>query len=310
MIRSLKIGTKILIILSSIAILATCITTYIGYQSARNSLEKESFNKLTAIREVKASQIEDYFSLINDQVVTFSEDRMIIDAMKAFKKGFQEIDSDLQLTAAELEAADAKLEKYYQDEYLVRLKTNLDDLEETPNYWPESRNTRLLQSLYITETLNTTGENHLLDQAEDVSFYSQTHKLYHPVIRNYLQRFGYYDIFLVEHQTGHIVYSVFKEVDYATSLLTGPYKHTNFASIFRSAKEADNKDFVKLVDYVPYSPSYNAPASFIASPIFDGTKKIGVLVFQMPVDKINNIMTNHHPMLIVARLYLTMTSKR
>jgi len=294
MIRKLKIGTKILIILSSIAILATSVTTYIGYTSARNSLEKESFNKLTAIREVKASQIENYFSQINDQVVTFSEDRMIINAMKAFKNGFQSIDSDLNVTALEMESVEAKLDQYYQDEYLVRLNPNLDDTEETPEYWPESRNTRLLQNLYIASNQNPTGEKHFLDLAEDASSYSQTHKLYHPVIRNYLQRFGYYDIFLVDHETGHIVYSVFKEVDYATSLLTGPYKQTNFASAFRLAKDAEHRDFVKLVDYAPYYPSYNAPASFIASPIFDGTKKIGVLVFQMPVDKINNIMTNNH----------------
>jgi serine phosphatase RsbU (regulator of sigma subunit) len=49
---------------------------------------------------------------------------------------------------------------------------------------------------------------------------------------------------------------------------------------------------VKLVDFLPYHPSYNAPASFIATPIFDGDKKVGVLIFQMPIDKINDIMTN------------------
>jgi hypothetical protein len=87
---------------------------------------------------------------------------------------------------------------------------------------------------------------------------------------------------------------VFKEVDYATSLLTGPYKDTNFAEVFKAASEADDKDFTRLVDFAPYYPSYNAPASFIASPIFDGDKKIGVLVFQMPIDRINDIMTSKH----------------
>ena len=160
-------------------------------------------------------------------------------------------------------------------------------------YFPADENTRILQDLYIASNNNNTGEKDLLESAEDPSSYSQTHKLYHPVIRDYLKRFGYYDIFLVDHETGNIVYSVYKEVDYGTSLLTGPYNQTNFASAFRAAKDADKNDFVKLVDYAPYHPSYNAPASFIASPIFDGDKKIGVLLFQMPVDKINNIMTNN-----------------
>ena len=109
-----------------------------------------------------------------------------------------------------------------------------------------------------------------------------------------LLAFGYYDIFIVDHETGHIVYTVFKEVDYGTSLLTGPYSKTNSADAFRSARDADDKDFVKLVDFEPYHPSYNAYASFIASPIYNGSKKIGVLIFQMPVERINDIMTNRH----------------
>ena len=81
-------------------------------------------------------------------------------------------------------------------------------------------------------------------------------------------------------------------MDYATSLLTGPYKDTNFARVFREARAAKEGNFVSIVDFEPYAPSYNGQASFIASPIFDRDEIIGVLVFQMPVDRINDIMTN------------------
>nr|MCG6364332.1 cache domain-containing protein [Vibrio fluvialis] len=46
-----------------------------------------------------------------------------------------------------------------------------------------------------------------------------------------------------------------------------------------------------LDDFAPYYPSYEAAASFIATPIFDNGQRIGVLAFQMPVDEINHIMT-------------------
>ena len=45
------------------------------------------------------------------------------------------------------------------------------------------------------------------------------------------------------------------------------------------------------MDYDLYTPSYDAPAGFIASPIYDGGKKIGVLIFQMPLDRIAEIMS-------------------
>jgi methyl-accepting chemotaxis protein len=54
---------------------------------------------------------------------------------------------------------------------------------------------------------------------------------------------------------------------------------------------ATKKDFVRMTDFEPYFPSYNAPAAFIASPIFHGEKKIGVLIFQMPIVEINRVMT-------------------
>ena len=131
----------------------------------------------------------------------------------------------------------------------------------------------------------------MLDNASDFSAYSKRHAEIHPIVRSYLEKFGYYDIFLVDHQTGHIVYSVFKELDFATSLKDGPYSNTNFARVFKKAARASQKDFVVLEDYEEYTPSYEAPASFIASPIFNGDKKVGVAIFQMPLDRINKLMT-------------------
>jgi PAS domain S-box-containing protein len=291
MFKNLKIRTKILIAFSSIAIVTVGVSGLIGFTIARSALEEESFNKLTAVREMNAIQIEDYFQQLSDQVVTLSEDRMIIDAMRAFDGGLHDIDTTLSIEEAE--SIDSKLRGYYQDEFLERLIPNLLRETSVSDYLPEETRTRILQYLYLAANPNETGSKHLLDNAGDGNSYSQAHELYHPIIRNFLEKFGYYDIFLVDVGTGgHIAYSVFKEVDYGTSLLDGPYSDTNFAEAYRAARDATDKDFVKLVDFEPYRPSYNAPAAFIASPIYDGDEKIGVLIFQMPVDRINDIMTN------------------
>jgi len=291
MFNHLKIGTKILIIIALVSTLAISISGYIGYDIAKQSLTEESFNKLTAVRELKANQIEAYFQQISAQVLTFSEDRMIVEAMRAFTTGFQNIETDLNI--ADMGEIDLKLEAYYQNEYLTSLLPNLDKVQvSVSDYWPNNNTQRILQNLYISSNPQPTGSKHLLDFAEDISRYSKAHKIYHPLIRNYLEKFRYYDIFLVDNN-GNIVYTVFKEVDYGTSLLTGPYKNTHFAAAFKAAQASADKNFVKLVDFEAYHPSYNNQASFIASPIFDGKEKIGVLIFQMPEEQINNIMTNN-----------------
>ncbi|MBL8830266.1 MAG: HAMP domain-containing protein [Planctomycetaceae bacterium] len=46
-----------------------------------------------------------------------------------------------------------------------------------------------------------------------------------------------------------------------------------------------------LVDFARYYPSFEAPASFIASPVFQGNEFVGVAMFQMPLDRITQVMS-------------------
>jgi PAS domain S-box-containing protein len=294
MLNNLKIGTKILVAFTTVAIVAVGLVGYFAFTTGSNTLEEESFNKLTAVREMKASQIEDYFQLVENQVVTLSQDRMIIEAMREFDDGLHSIEDELGITESDMQEIDASLLEYYEKEFLPRLAPNLLEDVSVEDYWPEDSKSRVLQDLYISSNPFDVGSKHLLDNAGDGSSYSKAHETYHPIIRDYLEKFSYYDIFLVDVDTGgHIAYSVFKEVDFGTSLITGPYADTNFAEAYNAGRAADDKDFVKWIDFEPYAPSYNAPAAFIASPIYDGDEKIGVLIFQFPIDRINAIMTSN-----------------
>lgn len=147
-----------------------------------------------------------------------------------------------------------------------------------------------LQSLYITENPHPTGEKHKLDRADDVSIYSDLHGRFHPWFRDFLERRGYYDIFLIA-PDGDLIYTVFKELDYATNMNTGEWKDTDLAKVFRTARDHPKSGFVTFEDFKPYEPSHGAPASFIATPLIDTFGRLeGVLVFQMPIDRINAVM--------------------
>ena len=292
MLRSLKIRTKIRIAFVFIAIAAVSVIGYLAYSSGKSAHEEEAFKKLTAIREMKAGQIEAYFQLISDQVITLSEDRMTIAAMRGFEYDFRFIVSELDYSPSEIEAIQREIATFYEDEFIGRLIVNLLEDISASAYVPADKTTQILQYLYTVSNPNLVGSKHLLDNAGDGSVYSNIHETFHPIISNYSDRFGYYDIFLVD-LDGNIVYSVFKEVDYGTSLLTGLYSETNFADAYRQALEAEDKNFSALVDFQPYQPSYDAPAAFVASPIYEDDEKIGVLVFQMPIGRIDDIMTSN-----------------
>jgi methyl-accepting chemotaxis protein len=149
-----------------------------------------------------------------------------------------------------------------------------------------------LRDAYIFKNPHPLGEKHKLDAANDGSAYSKTHAQFHPWFRNLLEARGYYDIFLIE-PNGDLVYSVFKENDFATNLLTGEWRNTDLANVFRQVRDKATAGSIAFADFAAYTPSNGAPASFIATPVMhqDGSFK-GALVFQMPIDRINAIMGN------------------
>jgi anti-anti-sigma factor len=281
-----------ILILAAVAIVSAGISAQVSYQTASQAVEHQSFEKLTAVRQMKGRQVEDYFRSIVNQITTMAESRMIIDAMREFQVGYSAFDEDVALDSRRSQELDRALRLYYHESFLKRLDTIGGFSGVLSDYWPEARNGRLLQQMYISSNSMDTGSKHLLDAADDGSRYSAAHRRYHPLLRNFLERFGYYDIFLVDHQSGNVVYTVFKEVDFGTSLNSGPYRESNLADAYRAARDSGAPGFVRLEDFKPYVPSYGAHASFISTPIYDGQDLVGVLVFQMPVDRINDVMTS------------------
>ncbi|WGO99435.1 methyl-accepting chemotaxis protein [Saccharophagus degradans] len=131
-----------------------------------------------------------------------------------------------------------------------------------------------LQYAYIASNPNPLGSKHLLSKRNDGTRYSDLHSQVHPLLKHYLETFGYYDIFIADPQSGDIIYSVFKELDYSTSLLGGPYSNTSIGKAFSNSlnKQAES---TFLAEFQTYLPSYDSPASFISSPIYNGESLVG-----------------------------------
>ncbi|MCP4266851.1 MAG: methyl-accepting chemotaxis protein [Candidatus Brocadiaceae bacterium] len=293
----MKIGmsAKVITLFLVAGIVPLGVMGILGYKSSSTSLKKQAFNQLVSVRETKKKQIEDYFTTIRKQVRTFSENSMVVDAMKEFKTSFKDVRKENDITDSKLKEYRRALKTYYTADFTNEYKQQNNG--KNPNavgYLDQLDDESIaLQYSYIKANQNQLGEKHNLDFADDKSTYSKFHAKYHPIIRDFLEQFGYYDIFLVDPDSGDIVYSVFKELDYTTSLKNGPYANTNFGRVYQDANNSNDPNYVKLVDFEPYAPSYEGAASFIASPIYDGPEKVGVLLFQMPIDSINAVMTSN-----------------
>lgn len=154
--------------------------------------------------------------------------------------------------------------------------------------------TELLKA-YVEDNPYPAGEKQKLDKAQTGSGYDDVHAKYHPWFRRLQQEQGYYDVFLFDTE-GNLLYSVVKEPDYATNFLIGGGKwaETDLGAVYRDALAAEAMNAISFRDFRAYGPSGGAPASFMAHAIHDGTGKVvGVLAFQMPIDRFNGLLSQN-----------------
>lgn len=98
----------------------------------------------------------------------------------------------------------------------------------------------------------------------------------------------YYDLFLISPQ-GDVVFTVMKEDDFATNLLTGPYRDTELARAFQTAATSHVTD---ISDFRHYAPS-DEPAGFITAPVLKGERLVGVVALQMSVREIDELAADY-----------------
>jgi class 3 adenylate cyclase len=285
----LSIQSKLLLMLLLASLFSILATGYIGYSSGTEALTQSRFNELTNLRSAKAYQVQSYFQLIHNHIQTLSEDRTLIEAVKSFKTSFNQLNTSSNLP----QKAPESLTQFYRKEFIPRLQKNIDGAAILEAYLPQTPASQYLQYHYMAENPNPVGEKSRLTHIEDGSDYSKVHDRVHPIIRTIVEKFKYYDFFLIDAESRNVVYTFQKEPDFTTNYLSGPYSDSNLAKAVDAVLKSADRQFVKFADYENYRASYAKPSAFMATPMFDGTKLVGVLAIQISVDAVDQVMTSN-----------------
>ncbi len=286
MLNRLSVKSKLVLLLLTVSLISALVIGIMGWRSSRSALSRTIFDQMTVLRRSKADQVEAYFRNMRYVVEVISEDDMVVEAMVRFNRSFRQLENSTIPTEW-----DSALEAYYTSQFFPRLFANLPGQADYALYRPQSQAGLYLQYQYIVANQFDIGEKFLLDAAEDSSDYSKVHAYYHPRMRNIMRKFGFYDLFLVNFETGDVVYSVDKEVDYASNLDQGPFRRSNLTDALARVRDNTERGTAQLIDFDLYRPSYGEPAAFWAAPLYNGTHLVGVLVVQISPEIINNIMT-------------------
>jgi methyl-accepting chemotaxis protein len=222
-----------------------------SYYLARGEITSEQGQRLATIRDMQKRALERWWDNVTTNLRTEASNPATVEAMTEFRRAFEDV---------------------------------------AANEGGREGAMRRLQRAYITENSYEKGKKDLLVRATTGGAYDAVHERYHRYYREFLNEHHYYDIFLIDSESGHIVYSVFKELDFATNLLSGEWKDTHIARVFREARASSEADAIFATDFEPYAPSYDDPAYFKATPIIVNGRNEGVLIFQYSQKRLDEFM--------------------
>lgn len=288
-IRSRLIFGTTALALIPLILLALVLGYYASSQSA-SALNQRAYDQMASIRAGKQEEITSYFSNVQNLMRTVANAAEVKQSLIETTMAQQQLAGE---SAVNLVRARTELASYYRDEFgrhfAARNPGQRADISELTATLPPQ--TVAAQYAYIANNPNPLGKKGELNQAADGSSYSEAHARIHPYARRAVQNYGLYDFFLVDAETGFVVYTYFKELDFGTNLRDGPWANSGLGQAFVKAAAAKTPEDVFITDYAPYRPSYDDQASFVSTPIVQNGRTIGVFIVQLPIDRVNEIMT-------------------
>ncbi|MBV8140676.1 MAG: hypothetical protein JOZ60_01355, partial [Verrucomicrobia bacterium] len=280
-----SIRYKLLALLLILGLITFAATGTIAYLKSLQALKQNATNQLSGICRNKTFQIESYYRAIHNHAMTLSSDRMFIDAMRQFDTAYRQVDAT-SVPAHVLEA----VRQNYSTQFYPQMKKLHIARPRVEDYLPFNPASIQLQYAYIVKNPYPPEQRRDLLSAGN-SPYDRVHAKYHNAFRRITEKFGYYDLYLIDYQSGRAVYDINKDRDFGTSLQDGPYRNSNLAKLWRQCRATNNPDDVFFSDFEPDQAAKGEPTQWVASSIFDGDERLGVFALQLSTDAIDDVLT-------------------
>ncbi len=258
-----RIGVKLITAFLLIGLLPLLISSYISSMKTSAALTNASFNQLSGVREIKTGQINSFFKERR------SDMQILLETVETLRsEAFAKLEAQHDLKTE-------MLTEYFQQAILsLEIITRSKDA------------TSLHDSLLMYHRSNNVADNEPYNTSSEN--YKQIWENYGEHITQFQKATGYYDIFMICGEHGHVMYSATKESDLGTNLSAGPFKDSGLADIW---KKTVSTKTTSIVDFKPYAPSNNEPAAFIGIPMLNRGEVQGVMVVQLSLDHINKVMS-------------------
>ncbi len=274
------------------ALLALAIIVIVIFFAQKRSYIRMAQTHMSLYVDSKAAHLEDYFKSINNHITDFTSDSKTIEALNAFSSAFSGIEADYYFTEniSGIDDVNTLLKGFYETEILPVLETKMNESLPAERFLPGDNKQKILQCLYLEENPRPLSQKYIMNRASDGSQYSGYHSQYHPQMLSFARQAGINDLLLVDYKTGYVVYSLKKNIDFATNLYEGPFKNSAIADAYLDAVGTSVSDAVKYTDASFYIPSLMQPVVFVSAPVFSGDRLLGAVIFALNISAFDKLL--------------------
>lgn len=261
--QHIKIRSKILLLVLGVTFLAVIVLGGIGYWSGQRIIQGSVEERLAAVRDLKSTQIRTYADQVNRDVSEFAKDPMLVDGFLRLKAAFSALPTP---TTEHLQSSKRELEQSYRASY-----------EKVGVRPPSDWQAIMLQSRYL-------NRGSMAETAAYAAVEDSITKLLEPK----LKARGFYDLMLVDVETGRLVYTVAKEAELGRNYQDPGLGNSILSQLISRSKPGTTR----FSDFHPYPPSHNEVCAFLSSGVVSAGKVVAVVIVQFKSERLSDIMDN------------------
>lgn len=240
-----SIGGKILIVFILLSLVTILSLAFISLNRTSGALSNAASHELEAIRTIKKTQIENFFTQRMDNALALADNPFIHQA-------FKDLDTALKAGGG---TTGGNFKGYSKGQYIAPAE------------------------------------------------YKTVHDKYYPALKFYMEQYSYSDLFLMSPEQGDVAFTVDKDSDFGLRMKD---VHSSLRDVWQiSAKEGR----AALSDTKPYAPAGGVPAQFVAAPIKEHGRVIGVVALRISIKEVNKIMQERVGMGETGETYLVGADK-
>ncbi len=256
--KKMSLAAKLMIFFLVVGLVPFSTSSIISLVKSSNALSDAAYGQLEGMRAVKKAQITQFFEERQGDMGVLME---TVGTLR--KDAFDKLEAIQEIKKAQI------------TDYFAIMQNQLNILKDDPFI-----KNALVE---LDHAFEASGDRTDTEQWLNVA------KKYDARLKDILTDNGWYDIFLI-HTDGDIVYTVSKESDLGMVIPESKLKNEGIGIAFDKVLNAGPEEIV-FSDFAPYSPSGGEPAGFMMAKMQnDSGELIGLVAFQVPIAKINEIM--------------------